>query len=154
MGGNAIIITIADQEYRPRAGTFNIKDRIEERAVASFAIDDPEGEKTFLKGHPVEIKHNGALIFGGVIDKAVGTVLDNKKYKRHSISCIDYHYAADKRAVAAAYEKTKAGDIVRDRSSERTIGTILEEEGIKYFNILEDFKDYTLQQIVDGEVDV
>jgi len=154
MSKDTIIITIAEQDYKPQAGSFSIRDRIEESAVASFAIHDPEGEKEFKKGQPVEIRHNDLLVFAGVIDKAVGTLLDNKKYKRHSVSCIDYHYAVDKRAVAAAYEKTKAGDVVRDKSGDRTIGTILEEEGIKTANILEELKDYTLQQIIDGEVDV
>ena len=154
MAGNVIIITIAGQEYKPQAGTFSIKDRIEERTVASFAIDDPEGKKEFRKGQPVEIKHNDEIVFGGVIDKAHYKVLDNKKYKRHNIACINYHYAADKRVVAAAYEKTKAGDIVKDKSGERTIGTILDEEGIVIEITLEYLSQFTLQEIVDGEVDI
>lgn len=138
MAGNVITITMAGQEYRPQADSFSLQDRIEERTVASFAVEDPQGEKEFKKGQPVEIKINGVLVFGGVVDKANYKVLDNDKYKRHEITCINYHYSIDKRVVAAAYVKTKAGDIVRDKSGQRTLGTILGEEGIEVGENIDD----------------
>jgi len=120
-----LTIIIADKKYTPWAGTFTIEDRIEERTTASFMIDDPAGNETFRKGQAVIIEHNNKRIFAGVIENALEKIIDNRLYKRHDISCIDYHYAVDKRLAVKAYENEAAGDIVRDLWE-----SYLAEEGI------------------------
>jgi len=134
--------------------TIQFPNRIEERSTFSFTVFDDDGQKVFRKGMPVEIYFNDKKVFAGVVDRSVITRATPQGDRYHQITCIDYHYAADKRAVAAAYEKTKAGDIIKDKSGARTMGTVLEAEGIAFGIRLEDLKDYTLQQIIDGEVDI
>jgi hypothetical protein len=143
-----IKITIAGNEYRPATGSLQIENCIEERTSCSFLIDDPG--VPFEKGMAVTISDDsGTVIFAGFVDSVRERVIDNQNYIRTAISCIDYHYAADKRLAARAYQGQKAGDIVRD-----LVERYLEEEGVVAGTILEDLKDYTLQEIADGEADI
>ena len=109
-----MIITIAGDSYTPASNSLRIDNRIEERTVASFAVNDPGSAYTFRKGQPVEIENGGTRIFAGVVDSARERVIDNQTYKRHMITCVDYHYAADKRLAAKAYEDEQVSEIVID----------------------------------------
>ena len=95
--------------------SLSIDDAIEERSTASFVVIDMLGSQTYSKGQNVEITDNdNHVIFAGVISKPIEKkdVMTGIKY--HTLNCIDWHYLADKRIIAKAYEETLAGDIIRD----------------------------------------
>jgi len=121
---------ILDSDYLLRgskmliaADTINIEDSIDERSTLSMSIIDERNQLSFQKGQPVDVYDGEELIFSGVIETAV-------KYKNtvdmvHDVSCIDWHYLADKRIMAKAYENEPAGDIIKD-----IITTYLADEGV------------------------
>jgi len=81
-------------------------------------MDAPANEvvEIFLQPHfVIEAEVNeGEIIFQGVIErsKAINYLPGGALF--HNIECIDYHYAADKRLVARAYENENVMDIVMD----------------------------------------
>ena len=75
------------------------------------------------------------LLFSGVIENAEGVEFSDSGPLFYNIECIDYHYAADKRLVAASYESVAVGTIVQDLFDD-----YLDDEGI------------TVGQIDDGPV--
>lgn len=71
------------------------------------------------------------IAFGGVISRPVARFASlGGGGLIHGITCADWHYFADKRIIAKAYENTDAGDIVRD-----IITNYLADEGIQVGNI-------------------
>lgn len=106
-----------------------IEDAIEERSTASFAVVDKLNQFTFQKGQPVEIYDNNLLLFSGIIESALKKVYTHNGVAKHAISCIDWHYLADKRIIANAYTNQHAGEIVRD-----IVDTILSHEGVQYYD--------------------
>ena len=96
-------------------GSIVVENRIEERSIANFTIVDLLGTLSYQKGQAVLIYDpNDVLIFGGVIDNPE-TVRTSPEIKLlHPISCVDYHYFADKRLVAASYVGQTCGFIVDD----------------------------------------
>ena len=77
----------------------------------------------FKKGQPVDVYDGEELIFSGVIETAIK--IKNTFDMVHDVSCIDWHYLADKRIMAKAYENEQAGDIIKD-----IISTYLVDEGV------------------------
>ena len=100
-----ITATIAGNSVEIQKGSLSIERRIEERSVASFSVEDITGVADYVRGNPVLIYDPDAtLIFGGFIDTpgrirvgAIGSVL------RHTITCMDNHYLADKRLVVKVF---------------------------------------------------
>lgn len=111
--------------------SLNIDDAIEERSICSFIVIDEHGINHYKKGQKVEVfDDDGNLKFAGVIDTSKEKKIVNTDGLYHTIICADWHYLADKRIIAKAYEETLAGDIVND-----IIDTILADEGITIGNI-------------------
>jgi len=75
-----------------------------------------ESEEYFIQSEFVlDLDINkGELLFSGVIDTVEGVEWFADGPLFYDIECIDWHYAADKRLVAKAYEDEYAGDIVID----------------------------------------
>jgi len=108
-----------------------VENRIEERSVANFTIVDTAGTASYIKGQHTEMYDTAdEKIFGGVIDNPETIRVAPSGELYHPISCVDYHYFADKRLVAASYENKTCGFIVDD-----IFNNYLAEEGITIGNI-------------------
>ena len=97
--------------------SFRVEHRVGERSIARFQIRDDSNVLDFPKGTPVEVwtptESGDVKTFGGVIDSATET--SHKPGGRlHTIRCADWHYLADKRRAAIAYESQRADEIVTD----------------------------------------
>jgi len=96
-------------------GSIVVENRIEERSIANFTVVDTSGTASYTKGQAVLIYDpNDVLIFGGVIDNPETVRTAPSGELLHPITCVDYHYFADKRLVAASYEDKTCGFIVDD----------------------------------------
>lgn len=121
----------------PIAESVTIDNRIFERSTASFACLTDEAVR-YVKGQVVEIRNddNTETIFKGYVNKSVEEwIADNENPEipnlHHEIECVDYHYLADKRIVARAYQNRSAGDIVRDLiDGYITTVPLLQHEGV------------------------
>lgn len=121
-------ITINGLEVAVMDGSLSIDDALGERSTASFVVMT-DTTVHYQQGQPVEVYDDAeALIYAGVIDKPTEKQ-PTTNVLMHSISCKDWHYLADKRILAKAYENMLAGDIVRD-----IVATKLVDEGI--FSVL------------------
>jgi len=121
-----MIIRIGGNQVNILSGTLNIDDMIGERSTCTFVVRDDNGTASYRKGQPVEVEDDsGVLVFAGVIDSAEEVKPGPSALKLHTIRCIDWHYLADKRIAAKAYENTLAGDIVKD-----LVSNYLQAEGI------------------------
>lgn len=142
-------VKISGEQVHIKSGTLSIEKAIEERDTCTFQVLDSGSQYDFRKGNPVEIyDQNDEIVFSGIVETSVKRRI-RPGFMGHTVSCIDWHYAADKRLAAKVYVEEKAGDVVRDLWE-----SYLEEEGIAIGNTLEYFSQFTLQQIIDGEVDV
>lgn len=94
-------------------GSLSIDQRIEERGIAEFIIEDLEGVATYVKGEPVEIWNvTDTLAYSGFIETPEITRISPTGGLYHHIRCTDNHYLADKRLVVAAFAvPTDAGVI-------------------------------------------
>src|SRR5690625_1871786 len=122
------MIKVNGEEVKILKNSLNISDVLEERSTCSFTVIDEGGRNHYKKGQPVEIVENGYLIFAGVIDTPREQKVTPGGDLYHDITAADWHYLADKRIVARAYENTTAGDIVRD-----LVESYLGEEGVKTY---------------------
>lgn len=122
--------SIGGQPVRMLANTLSIDDAIGERSTASFTVVTDFGTR-FYKGQPVEIYDKQTLLFRGVVDKSTEERPPGTAILYHNVSCVDWHYLADKRVIAKAYEMTAAGDIISD-----IITSILADEGVSAGDIL------------------
>lgn len=118
-----LYIYISGQEQKIKADSLVINSAIEERSTASFIVLN-DGSTSFQKGQPVLILVDDILIFGGVIENS-REKLSRPGYMSHLIQCTDWHYLADKRLAARAYEKETVKTIVED-----LLEMYLEDEGI------------------------
>ncbi len=112
-------------------GTIEVETRIEERSTAFFVVEDIDESLAFSKGQPVLIYDTGAnLIFGGYVNGPGQQRVSPDGGIFHDITCMDYHYTADKRRVAESYIATSAGDIVTDLRTKYLL-----DEGVTVGNI-------------------
>lgn len=120
-------ITVAGAVQKVRPGGFEIEDRLEERSICRLTIDDGDGSRTFHKGHPVTVVDDAAAtIFAGVVDDIPNVEPQTPSAaKFHELVCVDWHYLADKRRIARAYEEQTCGSIATD-----LITRVLGAEGI------------------------
>ncbi len=118
-------------EVQIEKGSLIVENRIEERSIANFTVVDLDGTLSYQKGQSVVIEDpNGILIFGGVIDNPETIRAAPSGGLLHPITCIDYHYFADKRLVAASYVGQTCKFIVED-----IFDNYLAEEGITLGNV-------------------
>ncbi len=110
-----ITATIDGNSVQIEKGSLSTEGRIEERSIASFAVEDVTGVADYARGMPVSISDpDSNVIFAGFIDvpgrarKGVGAHLV------HDISCMDNHYLADKRLVVKVYTNQTLKVIVED----------------------------------------
>lgn len=116
-------VLLRGSEMLTSADSITIEDSIEERSTAQIGVIDERNLMSFRKGQPVFIYNDDELVFGGVIDTAER--IKHTSDAMHMISCIDWHYLADKRIMAKAYENIMAGEIIKD-----IIATYLIAEGV------------------------
>ena len=119
-----MIVKISGQEVLIKKNTKSIENAVEERSTAKFIVIDYDGIE-YRKGQNVEIYDEGKLVFSGVIEKPVRKKDSADNIYYHTITCVDWHYLADKRIVRGGYANKTAGAIVRD-----IIENYLSEEGI------------------------
>ena len=99
---------------------------VDKRCTASFTILDIGATKHFKKGQEVEIYSSiGYKVFGGYIDSSSERLISGRDVIKHSISCADYHYLAEKRIVAKAWQDTTVETIVN-----YVLDQYLEAEGV------------------------
>jgi hypothetical protein len=106
IAGNAV--------YVP-GGSISAQNAIGQRSTASFAVLDETGAAHYQQGMPVSVTdENGTIVFGGVVDKADEQQPSQDAALYHAISCVDWHYLADKRRAAVAYASQTVGFIAND----------------------------------------
>jgi len=103
----------------------NIRDRVEERSVASFVVSDAAETHHFVEGYPVIITDSGNTLFAGVVHTSTEKWMSPAKGLYHVVQCKDWHYLADKRLVAESYTGKTCKAIVED-----IITNYLSAEGI------------------------
>src|SRR5260221_580696 len=99
---------------RPRS--LQIVDAIGQRSVASFGVQDYTGVAHYRERMPVSLQDDlGFTLFAGVIASArrtapaaISSQLD------HDITCMDWHYLADKKIFASSYVNVTCGAVVTD----------------------------------------
>jgi hypothetical protein len=115
------------------AGSLTIDRTIGKRSQASFTIRS-DTSSHFQQYQQVAIHDGtGTLVFSGYISQPQEQKPGYQPSLIHTIQCIDQHFLADKRVVAAQYSNKTCGYIVQD-----LVNTILSEEGV------------TIGQIYDG----
>src|SRR5258708_33346591 len=115
------------------AGTLSINSTIGKRSTASFTVKT-DNNTHFQQYQQVWIYDTtNTLIFSGYISQPKETKPGFQPVLEHTITCIDQHFLADKRVVAASYTNKSPGFIVTD-----IFNNILAAEGV------------TIGQIYDG----
>ena len=108
------------------AGTLTIDSTIGKRSTASFTVHDVTGMQHYQQFQQIAIyDQNDALAFSGYIDSPKETQPGYQPTLDTQITCIDQHYLADKRVVAAAYTNKTTGYIAQDM-----VNSILSQEGV------------------------
>lgn len=110
------------------AGSFSPSAPLGQAATCSFDIIDAAGQYEFKKGMPVTVVNAvdpSILCFEGFVDVAKMAPYGYSPGRKHSISCVDNTYLAQKRIIGAAYSNLLAGDIASD-----IVDSILFEEGV------------------------
>ena len=122
-----MIVTINGEQISTAKGTVSISGSIGERSTCSFTIVDIDGSKHYERGMNVEVKNqDGLLEFAGIIDSSVEKSIAGVGLF-HEVTCVDWHYLADKRIVARYYENMKTGKIVKN-----LVDDYLADEGVTY----------------------
>lgn len=98
-----------------KRGSLGIHHAIEEASTADLIAKDITGAWNFTKGMQVLIREiDGTMIFGGVVDSVEETPIGGlSSLVWHTLSCIDWHYLAQKRLVVCAYENETTDVAVR-----------------------------------------
>jgi len=126
-----MIITINGNVENSMNGTLSINEMMNSRNTVSFNV---RTENNIEVGQSVTIVDGSITVFGGTIDTHNVKWLqgdDTGNRKVYSINCIDYNQLLDKGIkVATTYTDTSVNDIITDTSNERTIGSLLAQEGI------------------------
>ncbi len=121
---------VNDVDVQRNKASVVIQNIIGQRSTAYFEVVDKTGALSFQKGDRVDIVKDGfppfaKLLFGGVIDNPGMVRVPNSPIIYHQLSCVDWHYLADKRRAAESYTSQTAGYIVGDLFTK-----YLEPEGI------------------------
>ena len=105
IGGNPVFVV---------AGSLSINSTIGKRSTASFTVKT-DTSTHFQQYQQVSIyDKRGALTFSGYISSPKETKLGFQPVLEHTITCVDQHFLADKRVVAATYTGKSYGFIVND----------------------------------------
>ncbi len=125
---NPSIVLDGDATWAVEFRSVSIEHRVAERSTANLKVWDLDGTRgRVVKGMPIRILDPaGAIAFDGYVDDAEGNrpnPLDTPV--GWEVSCIDYHYLADKRTFVDGFTETAAGTIVT-----AIIDQVLTEEGV------------------------
>jgi hypothetical protein len=98
-----------------KRGSLGIHHAIEESSTADLVAKDAAGAWSFTKGMQVLIREiDGTMIFGGVVDSVEEVPLGGlSPLVWHTLSCVDWHYLAQKRLVLYAVTATATDAAVR-----------------------------------------
>ena len=119
-------VKINDETVSVRAGSLRVSDAINERSTARFLVQSIPGGTHYQKGEPVAVYNaDGDRVFAGLIEIIREVRIAPDGALGHEITAVDWHYLADKRLIAEAYEDTTPGDIVAD-----IVDNYLEDEGV------------------------
>lgn len=118
-------VTIDEQQIFVKAGSLIADSTIGKRSTASF-IAHTTTATHFQQHQQVAIyDQNNTLAFSGYIDVPKEQKPGYQPSLLHTISCIDQHWLADKRIVAAAFVGKSCGFMVQN-----LLTTILAQEGV------------------------
>ena len=123
---HAYTVVIDETPVFVKAGTLLIDSTIGKRSTASFTVYDGTGRMHYQQYQQVMIyDQSGALAFSGYVDQPKEQKPGFQPSLETQITCIDQHFLADKRVVAAAYTNKTTGFIAQDM-----LNTILAQEGV------------------------
>ena len=114
-------VYVDDVAVERERGSIRIMSAIERRSTASVIVWDEDSSKTFERGQKIDFLKDTLppfvnTLFSGVIgSKPIRRRIPGTSSMIHELSCVDWHYLADKRLVAMAweaaeYENYTAGD--------------------------------------------
>jgi hypothetical protein len=120
--GNAcgVYIGVSTQPIYTEPGSLSVENAIEERSTCSVTVVDEDGVASYSKGTPIWITKldedgAGVGVFDGLIEAVTHTKIapgDSTIY--HQLTCVDWHYLADKRIVSRTYTNQTCGFMVND----------------------------------------
>src|SRR5258708_2501660 len=114
------------------AGTLSINSTIGKRSTASFTVKT-DNNTHFQQYQQVWIYDTAnTLIFSGFISQPKETKPGFQPVLKHTITCVDQHFLADKRIIAATYTNTTVGTIVQS-----IVTNILAQEGVTVGQIVD-----------------
>ncbi len=110
--------------------SLKVDNAVGQRSTASVTLVDTNGANHYQDGQRVDITDNsGNLVYSGVVDTDDEVMPDSAVSSNllfHNVACKDWHYLADKRLVAKAYNAGQTcGAIIND-----LLTTILADEGV------------------------
>jgi len=99
---------------------------VDKRSTAVFTLLDIGATQHFKKGQELKIySDDEGLIFGGYVDSSQEDLVSARDVIKHSVTGVDYHYLAEKRTVAKAWQNTTIETIVN-----YVLDQYLEAEGV------------------------
>lgn len=128
-----VYVTVAGVPVPIEEKSLQIDGAIGQRSTATFLVDDRAGQYPLLDGSVVAIyaSNGGALLYEGVLLSAkrarVGIGTWRSGVYPVQCKCGDWHYLADKRIFAAAFQYQTCGYMVRN-----FVDNVLSAEGVTY----------------------
>lgn len=111
-GGPGIVVQIDGNPVFIIRGTLQIQLAIGRRSTASFKVFT-DTTVHFQQYQAVYIYYNGVTVFSGYLSNPKETKVGFNAYLIHDIQCVDQHWLADKRVIAASYTQNTTGGIVK-----------------------------------------
>lgn len=112
----AIGVRIAGQDITTLENSVNISERVNERSSASLVAQSKLSDSVRIKKRDTVVLYDTVttdVLFAGFVDKVKEKQIGQTgAVRNHSIICVDNHYLADKRIVAAAFENKTVTQIL------------------------------------------
>lgn len=130
--GTTYGITISGVSQFVIAGSLTVDNTIGRRGTAAFTLRTTTATH-FQQYQPVSILDAmGHLVFSGYVTQPKEQKPGFRASLIHTITCVDQHYLADKRVIAATYTGKTCGYIVQD-----IVSQILSQEGVTVAQIID-----------------
>lgn len=129
------MVMIAGQPVTALAGTLSIECAIGRRSTANFTAYNPNTTTHFQQYQQVQIYDASSyMVFSGYITNPQEKKPGFRSSLITQIQCVDQHFLADKRIIAATYLNQTPAQIVQD-----IVTTILASEGVTVGQIYDPF---------------
>lgn len=108
----AYTVKVGGQTVQAIAGTLDFTNEIGQRSQGQFSCWTPTGV-SYAYGTQLQVYNDsGAFVYGGFVDTDKATKPGWSALLQHDITCMDYHYCADKRLAFQSFLNATAGSIV------------------------------------------